>query len=273
MYLVMRKRGHCCSLNAAHAPIFALFLVLLYVVGAHGSLDRRFHLPRGQTSATVVPWGATGFGVVLDAGSSGTRIHVYVWKEEGRNELIGRPLLREVRIPGPGPVGFAWNKQHKPPIATLGSDPELVQNSLEPLLEHAKSILFSQPGVPEGKENLVLSCVPVIFGATGGMRMLSPDVAEEIMASVRTVLRRSAFLFKDEWARIISGEEEGVYGWVGANYLLNGLNVTGKGVDNSVAALDLGGASAQITYHPRGEPILADFFPCQSLRCLMVTFF
>lgn len=48
---------------------------------------------------------------------------------------------------------------------------------------------------------------------------------------------------------------------MGANYLLNGLNVTGSGVNNSVAALDLGGASAQITYHPRGEPILADFFP------------
>ena len=217
------------------STMFAVFFVLvvfletgLHAMPVAGKHTRPFQFPRGLSSGTVVPKGASGFGVVLDAGSSGTRVHVYVWKEAHEYEARGkekeedialmqvaekeedgvRPLLREVRIPGPGPVGFAWNKQHKPPISSLEHEPELAGKALQPLLEHAKSIILAQPGVRVEDEEAVLSCVPVILGATGGMRMLSPEAAETIMESARKVLRSSSFLFKDEWARIISGEEE-----------------------------------------------------------------
>ena len=230
--------------------LVAAFVFLLLLEGglansvAGKSQQRAFQFPRGPSRGNVVPSGASGFGVVLDAGSSGTRIHVYVWEEEhteegaegeaeeeeeeeeevvlpaqgGSSGDLGRrrqrrrrrrrPLLQEVRIPGPGPVGFAWNKQHKPAIASLEGKPELAGKALEPLLEHAKEIILAQPGVGEEDAEVVLSSVPVILGATGGMRMLSPEAAEAIMESAREVLRASAFLFKDEWARIISGEEE-----------------------------------------------------------------
>lgn len=40
-----------------------------------------------------------------------------------------------------------------------------------------------------------------------------------LLAGVRGVLQRSAFRFLPAWARIISGTDEGVYGWVALNYL------------------------------------------------------
>jgi Golgi nucleoside diphosphatase len=41
----------------------------------------------------------------------------------------------------------------------------------------------------------------------------------EIMNSVRQTLRNSPFKFKDNYARVISGVEEGISSWVTVNYL------------------------------------------------------
>lgn len=51
------------------------------------------------------------------------------------------------------------------------------------------------------------------------------------------VLRASAFRFENGWARTISGDEEGAYGWLAANYLKAAY----------YGALDLGGGSARIS--------------------------
>ena len=58
-------------------------------------------------------------------------------------------------------------------------------------------------------------------------------------------------------SRVLSGEEEGVFGWVAANSLLGQLNEESV---KTIGALDLGGASTQATFHPE-EEILAGFFP------------
>ena len=49
-------------------------------------------------------------------------------------------------------------------------------------------------------------------------------------------------MFENKWARIISGEEEGAYGWITVNYLLNTLDSTDSN-DTTFGALDLGGKS------------------------------
>ena len=110
---------------------------------------------------------------------------------------------------------------------------------LRALVESAESAL--PPGVdPSG--------VPIFLGATAGMRMIRPpEDGEYVLAAVRSVLRESGFLFsRDDMARIISGEEEGAYDWLVANYLMNDGGIPTPGEVRG--AMDLGGASVQVSY-------------------------
>lgn len=65
------------------------------------------------------------------------------------------------------------------------------------------------------------------------------------------------FQFRPDWARVISGEEEGVFGWVAVNNMAGTLLSTAAG---TVGALDLGGASTQITFSPTTTSVLEDFY-------------
>eukprot|EP01054_Gregarina_sp_Poly1_P006569 Gregarina_sp_Poly_1__6568@NODE_351_length_9317_cov_65_080541_g294_i0_p2_GENE_NODE_351_length_9317_cov_65_080541_g294_i0NODE_351_length_9317_cov_65_080541_g294_i0_p2_ORF_typecomplete_len604_score66_96GDA1_CD39/PF01150_17/5_1e73PpxGppA/PF02541_16/0_088_NODE_351_length_9317_cov_65_080541_g294_i02401814 len=67
----------------------------------------------------------------------------------------------------------------------------------------------------------------------------------------------SPFLFKPDWARVISGEEEGVFGWITVNQMQGSLLYPANG---TVGALDLGGASSQITFMPMHTSVLEDFY-------------
>ena len=71
-------------------------------------------------------------------------------------------------------------------------------------------------------------------------------------------------MFSDQnWARVLSGEEEGAFGWLAANFILGTIpapHTAAKagGWPQPVGALDMGGASTQITFHPKTEEILAN---------------
>lgn len=55
-------------------------------------------------------------------------------------------------------------------------------------------------------------------------------------------MSKSGYLFvTDSWARVISGQDEATYLWLGVEYLL------GK-TDGSLITIDLGGASTQIAF-------------------------
>ena len=50
---------------------------------------------------------------------------------------------------------------------------------------------------------------------------------------------------KDSTAKILSSQDEGIYGWLTVNYLINGANIH---EDNEVGSLDWGGGSSEITF-------------------------
>ena len=52
------------------------------------------------------------------------------------------------------------------------------------------------------------------------------------MSSVQKVLAKSGFQFNDSNAEIISGEDEGSYGWITANYLKKVLQEKHKVISN-----------------------------------------
>ncbi|XP_044292126.1 ectonucleoside triphosphate diphosphohydrolase 1 isoform X3 [Varanus komodoensis] len=114
--------------------------------------------------------------------------------------------------------------------------------------------------VPQGKH----AETPVYLGATAGMRLLrleNGDVAQKVLSAVEATLRLYPFRFQG--ARILSGEEEGAYGWITLNYLLGNFkqSIWPKFLPRSffssgtVGALDLGGASTQITFVPAQDKI------------------
>ena len=134
-------------------------------------------------------------------------------------------------------------------ISSLAADPSAVGAYLTPLFDHARSIM------PPSQ----LASTPVYVLATAGMRLLPLAQSSAILQQACKFVQNSTpFLAQDceNQIRIISGEEEGVYGWIAINYLMDGFDAhgvadKGKGQHSSTYGfLDMGGASTQIAFEP-----------------------
>jgi golgi apyrase len=186
------------------------------------------------------------YGVILDAGSSGTRIHVYTWlnsviARQDANEIARRslPVLR---------THGKWTKKIHPGVSSFSETPNLVgPEHLQPLLAHALDI------IPKNS----VKDTPIFLLATAGVRLL-PDVQKnELLGQICAYMgRHSQFLLPDCDLHIqaIPGETEGLYGWIATNYLVGGFDAPhahrhGKG-HHTHGFLDMGGASAQIAFAP-----------------------
>lgn len=62
---------------------------------------------------------------------------------------------------------------------------------------------------------------------------MNKTVSDEIMSSIRDALSASNFQFSAENAKIITGKDEGSFGWITVNYLKKVLQETHK-VANSL---------------------------------------
>ncbi|XP_069467616.1 ectonucleoside triphosphate diphosphohydrolase 1 isoform X2 [Ambystoma mexicanum] len=176
------------------------------------------------------------YGIVLDAGSSHTNLYVYEWPAEKENDTGVVQQVAVCKVDGPG-------------ISSYSREPKKAGLSLRHCMDVAKE------AIPENRH----SETPVYLGATAGMRLLSllnPGLSDQVLSSVENNLR--FYPFDYQGARIISGQEEGAYGWITINYLLGKFlqdvswlsYLPGKKESETTGALDLGGASTQITFVP-----------------------
>ena len=102
-----------------------------------------------------------------------------------------------------------------------------------------------------------ISETPVFLMATAGVRLLPPQKQQALLQSICTYFRGTTqFQLPDcdAHVQVISGQTEGLYGWIAANYLLGGFDEPdrhnhGKG-HHTYGFLDMGGASAQIAFAP-----------------------
>ncbi|KAG0556087.1 hypothetical protein M758_12G141200 [Ceratodon purpureus] len=179
--------------------------------------DANFELPSNNVR---VP-DQKRYAVVFDAGSSGSRVHVFSFDKDLQLVKVGSEL--EVFV------------QKKPGLSSFALNPKAGAESLQSLLDVAlKSVPADQH-----------STTPVLLGATAGLRLLPGDQSKNLLKEVETLLQNCAFKFKPEWVSIIDGTQEGSYQWVTVNYLLNRL---GKVYDQTVGIVDLGGGSVQMAY-------------------------
>lgn len=93
------------------------------------------------------------------------------------------------------------------------------------------------------------------------MRLLSPEQQAAVLHSTCEFLKsHSNFRIDDPSSagpcgssvRIISGEEEGLFGWLSVNYLMDGFDSSSSG-RATYGFLDMGGASTQIAFEPSAE--------------------
>ena len=210
-------------------------------------------------------------GLLIDAGSTGSRLHVFEFEprvldvsKEALEENDSQPLTfpnthsRWTDRLSPGISSFSEIKNYDDLVVAL-------RDYLGPLLQFAKFVLRSK------KDRF--NQFPIYLKATGGMRALPSVDRQRIMRAVRDLLHDntfSPFFFTDEQARTISGEEEAVFGWTAINFLMgtmlkDAVNGTGAVANpaKTYGALDLGGASTQISFFEPHEDIMANLFKMQ----------
>ncbi|KAL2297926.1 hypothetical protein Nmel_016881, partial [Mimus melanotis] len=182
---------------------------------------------------------STKYSLVFDAGSTHTSLYIYQWPADKEN---GTGIVSQVEacsVSGPG-------------ISSYADDPAGAGASLKPCLDKAMKIIPAE----QQRET------PTYLGATAGMRLLREEnstKAEQVFAEVSKAIGEYPVDFRG--AQILTGSEEGSFGWITVNYLLQTLvkfsfaEKWEHPQDTEVlGALDLGGASTQITFQP-GVPV------------------
>jgi len=168
---------------------------------------------------------------MIDAGSTGSRIHVYRFNNCGPTPELENEIFEQTEKK-PGGSGLSSYKE----------DAEGAAKSLDPLMDVAMK------NVPDEYK----SCSPVSVKATAGLRMIGPEMSEKILEAVRTRLE-TAYPFpvvskEKGGVEIMDGSDEGVYAWITTNYLLG--KIGGPDETPTAAVFDLGGGSTQIVFQP-----------------------
>lgn len=157
---------------------------------------------------------------VIDAGSTGSRAHIYSYDIDETNTATNITEL--------------WNKKISPGFATI--DPDTVNAYLDTLLADS----------PE--EN-----IPVFFYATAGMRLLPQYKQKKYYSTLQ-----QWFSTHPQWqlkkAKTITGVEEGLYDWLAVNYHLGTFTSASR---PNIGVMDMGGASVQIVLPIESNPTIS----------------
>lgn len=185
------------------------------------------------------------YGIVIDSGSSGSRLHIFKWinpasidtKQHKAEEIQSVPKIEQSKD---------WIFKSNPGLSSYEHKTnKAFSEHIKPLLKKAEKI------IPSDK----IKNTPVFVQATAGMRLLPKKNRNAILKDVCNGIKSSTnFLMEDcdVQVQIIDGETEGIYGWLGLNYLLGHFNNYNEDEKDhfTMGFMDMGGASAQIAFVP-----------------------
>jgi len=227
------------------SPLFNLFLFLFF---AASTASAARNLP---PAATSVEAGNGGYVVVIDAGSTGSRAHVYRWKVDP----LSSSLLPEITPAAP-------SLKREPGLSV--TRPEDVAKTFKPLLEHAAAHVPSQHH----------STTDVLVLATAGLRALpsKEDRDARLQAASDAVASLSPFPRPRRGAvATLRGVDEGALAWVAANAAAGTLieregeereggekekdddsSSPSEGTRKTLGIAEVGGTSMQVTFEVAG---------------------
>ncbi|KAF2083991.1 nucleoside phosphatase GDA1/CD39 [Saccharata proteae CBS 121410] len=171
------------------------------------------------------------YALMIDAGSTGSRIHVYRFNNCGPTPELEDEIFEQTA-----------KKEGGSGLSSYKADAEGAAASLDPLLEVALK------NVPDKLK----SCTPIAVKATAGLRKLGTEMSNKILDAVRHRLE-TAYPFpvvaaEKGGVEVMDGKDEGVYAWITTNYLLG--KIGGPDKTPTAAVFDLGGGSTQIVFEP-----------------------
>ncbi|ORY88004.1 nucleoside phosphatase GDA1/CD39 [Protomyces lactucae-debilis] len=169
----------------------------------------------------------TQYVLMVDAGSTGSRIHVYKF-----NNCQEVPVLEHEAF-----------KMINPGLSSFKEDAQGAAHSLDPLLDLALA------SVPKHLQ----SCSPIAVKATAGLRLLGAEMSDKILDAVKAHLEDYPFPVIQDGVGIMDGKDEGVYAWITTNYLLGNIGSADK--TPTAAVFDLGGGSTQIVFEPEADVV------------------
>ncbi|XP_026507057.1 ectonucleoside triphosphate diphosphohydrolase 5 [Terrapene carolina triunguis] len=172
------------------ATWLAIFLMLalssIYCIVSHPSPEMWF---QGLFPSSVCLANArtnTFYGIMFDAGSTGTRIHIYTFVQKNPEQ--------------PPELDGEIFESVKPGLSAYVDQPEKGAETVKGLLKMAKE------AVPRShwKET------PVVLKATAGLRLLPEPKAQALLSEVREVFEESPFLVPNNSVSIMDGSSEGI---------------------------------------------------------------
>ncbi|XP_051157766.1 ectonucleoside triphosphate diphosphohydrolase 5 isoform X1 [Leptopilina boulardi] len=167
--------------------------------------------------------------VIIDAGSTGSRVLAFSF----HTSIINGNLVLDSEL----------FHQEKPGLSSYADNPIEGMKSLQILVDKAKSV------IPQSEWNYT----PLFMKATAGLRLLPGHKANDILEVTRNFLKTSGFHLNDKSISIMEGVDEGIFSWFTVNFLLDRFNQHSS--RSTVAALDLGGGSTQVTFAPDEENV------------------
>ncbi|KAH0620508.1 hypothetical protein JD844_021037 [Phrynosoma platyrhinos] len=141
----------------------------------------------------------TFYGIMFDAGSTGTRIHIYTFIQRSPE----KPAELEGEI----------FESVKPGLSAYAAEPEKGAETVRQLLDMAKE------AVPPSHWKKT----PVVLKATAGLRLLAEHKAQALLSKVRAVFEESPFLVPDDSVSVMDGTYEGILAWITVNFLTGQL--------------------------------------------------
>lgn len=179
---------------------------------------------------------ALSYGVVLDLGSSGSRVHILQWVMASDGSGCELDSIQ----PAPAGANNLWTKKVSPGVSSYGSHPEDAASSLQPLLDYAVSTLEAHHIEPSETQ--------LVCYATAGMRMLAKDMSAQVEVAIRDfILSTYSFQTSEDAIRVISGQEEALFDYVAVQQLLRVFDDEGRD-RKRIGALDLGGSSVELAF-------------------------
>lgn len=184
------------------------------------------------------------YGIVIDSGSSGSRIQIYRWQDP--NAVKATASEAELALPPKIFHDDKWTRKISPGISTFGDKPNKIWK------DHYKQLIdFALTVVPAEK----VASTPVYVLSTAGMRLLPEKQRNVVLKETCRVLQKNTNFQIDNCAenvQVIDGGTEGIYGWLALNYLMGQFDnyIADDSVHESIGFMDMGGASTQIAFVP-----------------------